>query len=100
MPGTSTRSTARRYAVQAGENGGSVDAFLYMRCYGVARGQEFYESVKVNPVTVPKSLDYWCEALLGVSRRAWTVLTGGDEDEWDNDSPVSYETGSNRPNWD
>jgi hypothetical protein len=87
------------YADHAGESGESGDAFLYARCYVVAKGKQHYESVKADPTMMPKSLDQWCEALLNVASKAWAIATGKDEEDWDHDSPLSYETGSNKANW-
>ena len=87
------------YADQAGESGQSGDGFLYARCYVVARGKKHYDAVKADPAKMPKSLDEWCESLLYVAQRAWAAATGEDEESWDHDAPVSYETGCNKANW-
>ena len=87
------------YADEAGESGQSADGFLYARCYVVARGKKHYDLVKADPSKMPKSLDEWCEALLYVAQQAWAAATGNDEEAWDHDAPVSYETGSNKANW-
>lgn len=87
------------YADAAGQSGRSGDGFLYARCYVVARGETHYESVKANPAEMPDSLDEWCEPLLYVAQRAWARSTGNDEEEWDYQPPLNYETGSNRSNW-
>ena len=75
------------YADNAGESGQSGDGFLYARCYVVGCGKALYEEVKADPGKMPKSLDEWCEALLYTSQRAWAVVTGRDEEEWDHSSP-------------
>lgn len=87
------------YADEAEESGQSDDCFLYARCYVVAQGKQHYEAVKADPTKMPKSLDHWCESLLYVAQRAWAAATGEDEESWDHQSPVSYETGSNKANW-
>jgi len=87
------------YADEAEESGQSGDGFLYARCFVVAKGKQHYDAVKADPTKMPKSLDEWCESLLYVSQRAWAVATGEDEESWDHQSPVSYETGSNSANW-
>jgi hypothetical protein len=87
------------YADQAGESGQSGDGFLYARCYVVARGKKHYDSVKANPAKMPKSVDEWCESLLSVAQEAWAAATGKGDEEWDHQSPVSYEMGSNKANW-
>jgi len=86
----------RRYAEQAGESGDSDDGFLYARCFVVAQGKAHYRGVVANPALMPKSIDEWCEALLGVASTAHERLTGVPGDF---DTSVSYETGSNRPQW-
>jgi hypothetical protein len=89
----------RVYADAAGESGGSVDGFLYARCYVVANGKKYYEAVRADPTKMPKTLDEWCEPLLSVAQTAWAAATGKDEESWVSDTPVSYETGSNEPGW-
>jgi len=89
----------KTYLENAGESGGSYDGFLYLRCYVVARGKDFYDSVKANPGVTPKSLNKWCEPLLSVARKAWAKKTGNDASAWDCQTTVSYETGSNKSNW-
>jgi hypothetical protein len=89
----------REHADQADASGGSSDGFLYARCFVVASGQRHYDHVLANPSAMPKSLDEWCEALLYVAQRAWAERTGRDEEEWDCDTSVSYETGSNEARW-
>ena len=89
----------RAYADQAGESGRSGDGFLYAACYVVARGKKHYDSVKADPAKMPKSLDEWCEPLLSVAQQAWAAATGNDEESWDHNAPVNYETGSNKVNW-
>ena len=53
------------FAKNAGVSGNSDAGFLYVRCYVVAKGREFFEAVKADPTQMPKSLQ-WCEALLHV----------------------------------
>lgn len=89
----------RAFADATGESGRSGDGFLYARCYVVACGRKFYESVRADPSRMPDSIDQWCEALLSVAPQAWAQATGQDEDAWDHESPVSYETGSNTTQW-
>lgn len=87
------------YADNAGASGKSGDGFLYARCFVVASGEDAHKRVLENPTTMPRSLDEWCEALLGVAARAWANKTGCDEEEWAFDASVSYETGSNSAKW-
>ena len=87
------------YATHAGASEGSDDAFLYCRCYVVAQGREYYEAVKLNPSRMPKQLEHWFEPLLYVSEAAWSSVTGRDSSEWEFESSVSYETGSNSAHW-
>ena len=87
------------FADEAGESGDSDDAFLYARCFVVAQGKERYEATLASPQLMPKTLDGWCEGLLYPQRNAWARLTGKDESEWEFDSSVSYESGSNEELW-
>lgn len=86
----------RRFADEAGESKGSDDAFVYARCFVVAQGEEHYRRVLADPSLMPKSLDEWCEALLGVGTRAHEKITGKPGEFV---TSVSYETGSNRSQW-
>ena len=87
------------FADQAGDSRGSDDGFLYARCYVVAKGQAFYESVLSDPTRMPKTIEQWCESLLYPHREAWADLTGNDESDWPFRASVSYESGSNRGLW-
>ncbi len=87
------------YANSAGDAGNSDDGFLYARCYVVAKGKKFYESVLAQPTMMPKSIDQWCEALLYPHRIAWAAATGRDESEWPFETSVSYGSGSNERLW-
>ena len=87
------------YANQAGDSGGSSDAFLYIRCYVVAKGCKFYDDVKSDPRRIPKSVEQWCEPLLYIHRAAWADLTGSDQSEWPFEATVSYESGDNKDLW-
>ena len=87
------------FADQAGDSGNSDDAFLYARCYVVAKGQAFYEAVKSDPARMPKSIDEWCESLLSTHCVAWAEQTGNDQEDFPFTASVSYETGSNAGLW-
>lgn len=87
------------YARNPGESGFSGDSFLYARLYVVARGREYYESVRSHPERMPKSIREWCEALLYVHRDSWEALTGRSASEWPFSPTVSYESGSNPNLW-
>ena len=87
------------YAKHAGKSGESGDGHLYLRCYVVASGQEFYERVVRHPAQIPSSIEQWCEGLLYVHRRAWSELTGKSAIDWPHESTVSYETFSNQSQW-
>lgn len=87
------------FADNAGDSGSSDDGFLYARCFVVAKGREFYETVKSDPASMPKSIEQWCEPLLYVHRAAWADQTGNDQSEWPFDATVSYESGSNADLW-
>jgi hypothetical protein len=86
----------RRFADESGESGDSDDGFLYARCFVVARGEEHYRRVLAAPSLMPKSSDDWCEALLTVATTALERSTG---EERELETSVSYETGSNRKQW-
>jgi hypothetical protein len=86
----------RRYADEAGASGESADGFLYVRCFVVAQGEAEFRRVLENPVRMPKSPDAWCEALLGVASEAYEQVTG---EAATLATSVSYETGSNRDQW-
>ncbi|HEY9715296.1 MAG TPA: DUF4240 domain-containing protein, partial [Chroococcales cyanobacterium] len=86
----------RAHMAEAGDSSDSSDGFLYVRCYVVASGREFYESVLKDPTLTPKSLDHWLEPLLYVSRAAWEQATGDERDYY---ASVDYETGSNDAGW-
>ena len=86
----------QRFAQEAGNSGGSDDAFLYARCWVVGAGKEHYHRVLATPRLMPKSLDEWLEPLLYVASNAYEKATG---EEWDHETPVSWETGSNEAEW-
>ena len=83
----------------AGKSGQSGDGFLYSRCYVVGSGRQQYEATLKDPQQMPKSVGQWFESLLYVSQEAWSVATGNDQQDWDFDTTVSYETGSNKVQW-
>ena len=70
---------------------GSDDGFLYQRCFLVASGQEVYEKAVTDVKFICDEIQ-WCEALLYVAEDAWGV---NQETDWDYETSVSYETGSN-----
>jgi hypothetical protein len=88
-----------KYANNAGVSGESGDAFLYCRCYVVANGETFYNTVKDDPKKMPKTSEEWCEGLLFVTGNAWENKTGKDFTEWNFFPSVDYESGSNKENW-
>jgi hypothetical protein len=87
------------HADAAGESGKSGDGFLYARCYVVASGETYYQGVLSDPAKMPRSIEQWCEPLLYAAPRAWAASTGNDEESWEHQSPLSYETGSNEAKW-
>lgn len=89
----------RKWIDEAGESSDSDDGFLYARCFVVAKGQEFYSKVLSSPNNMPKNSDQWAESLLYVASNAWATITGNDAEDYDEDTTVSYETGSNKLNW-
>ena len=89
----------RIFAANAGDSKRSDDGFLYCRCWVVVNGREHYEAVLADPEKMPKTITEWCEPLLYVAREAWEQKTGTDAEEWDYETKVSYETGSNEALW-
>jgi hypothetical protein len=89
----------QKWIEQAGDSSGSGDGFLYARCYVVARGKDYYSKVLNNANEMPKSCDQWAESLLYVAGQAWAELTGNDEEDYDRESSVSYESFSNEAQW-
>ena len=89
----------QKWIDEAGESSGSGDGFLYARCYVVAKGRENYSSTLSNPASMPKSSDQWAESLLYVAGQAWAEVTGNDEEDYDRESTVSYESFSNEAQW-
>lgn len=81
----------------AGMSAGSSDGFLYARCYAVASGAAFYESVKQDPKKMPKTVNEWCEPLLYVAERAWERFPRPHK--WNYSASVSYESGMNSKGW-
>ena len=88
-----------RHLDEAGASSGSADAFLYARCWVVARGLEQYVAVHKDPAQMPQTLEEWCEPLLLVAQEAWAVKTGADPADYPHISTVSYETGANQAAW-
>ncbi|MBI1372066.1 MAG: DUF4240 domain-containing protein [Phycisphaera sp.] len=60
-----------RHGEAADVAGASDDAFLYLRCYVVAKGREYYKSVVEDAEKMPDDFDCWCEPLLSVAEQAW-----------------------------
>jgi len=89
----------KKWIEQAGDSSGSGDGFLYARCYAVAKGKEYYSKVLGSPSSMPKSAEQWAESLLYVAGQAWTEITGNDEEDYDREATVSYESFSNEAQW-
>ena len=86
----------RNFAQAAGPNGDSDDAFLYARCFVVARGRAFFETVLENPANMPSETGQWCEPLLLAAENAWERKTG---ETWIYVPELSSESGSNTAQW-
>jgi hypothetical protein len=84
---------------ESGESKDSSDGFLYARCYVVAKGKEFYDSVLSDPKLMPKTCSEWAESLLYVAAQSWAEATGNDEEDFEFLPSLSYETGSNSGQW-
>ncbi len=89
----------QKWIKESGESSGSGDGFLYARFYVVAKGYEYYSTVLRNPSFMPKSSDQWAESLLYVAGQAWAELTGNNEEDYDREATVSYESFSNEAQW-
>ena len=72
---------------------GSMDAFLYARCYVIANGANFYYHVLINPHDFP---DEWFEGLLYTPERAYERKHGKDLERL---PAKNYETGFNPDLW-
>jgi Protein of unknown function (DUF4240) len=83
-------------ADSAGESGKSDDGFLYARCYVVARGKKFFDSVIEDASRMPQSTEQWCEPLLFAVTEAWAAK---HDEEWNYIPNTNYETGSNKAGW-
>ncbi len=89
----------KAYAQNAGELASSDDLFLHARLYVVARGCEYYKSIKSHPESMSRSIQKTCKPLLYVHKHAWEVLTGRPAAEWPYSPSLSYKTGSNSALW-
>jgi hypothetical protein len=76
----------------------SDDWFLYARCYVIAQGPAYYQSVLNDPKKMPRN-DISFEYLLEAAPEAWAVKTGNDAADFPECSQLSYESGSNRDGW-
>jgi predicted DNA-binding WGR domain protein len=72
----------------------SADWFLYERCVVVANGRDYFEFVRAAPKQMPKDMEF--EAILTVAPSAYERKTGR---EFQHETPLSYETFSNRQGW-
>jgi hypothetical protein len=72
----------------------SVDWFLYTRCVPVANGRQVFETILADPKQMPKDCEF--EALLSVAPQAYERKTS---QEFEYDTPLSYETFSNAAGW-
>lgn len=69
------------------------DLFLYTRCAVVAAGRSTFSRVRADPTAIAGTwYAFDGEHLLTVAPTAYQRIT---KDEWDYDTTVSYETGSN-----
>lgn len=89
----------KAYAQNAGELASPYDLFLYARLYVVARGSEYYKSIKSHPESMSRSIQKTCEPLLHVHKHAWAERTGRPATEWPFSPSLSYKTGSNSALW-
>lgn len=89
----------RQFADCAGESGQSDDGFLYSRCFVVGSGRVRFDAVLKDPSKMPDSTNEWFEALLYVAEEVWANATESDPDDFDFETSVSYESGSNQAQW-
>ncbi|MDQ1350139.1 MAG: hypothetical protein QG657_440 [Acidobacteriota bacterium] len=99
LAGVLYRLDGENYANHTGDSGRSGDGFLYCRCYVVAKGKAYYQTILSNPSAMPKTIEEWCEPLLYVPAKAWARRTKNNAADWDFETTVSYETGSNLDQW-
>jgi hypothetical protein len=79
----------------------SDDAFVYVRCYVVGKGQAYYERALADPSSMPKDPP-WFEPLLYAAAYSWAEATGDDSSNFPWNLAVadkSYWTGSNTKGW-
>ena len=75
----------------------SADAFLHLRCAVVAAGRATYEQVLADPSQLAGMWDAEeAEDLLFVAAAAWGRLTG---ENWEHETVVDFEIGSNQTGW-
>jgi len=72
----------------------SVDWFLYVRCYVVARGQAFYNEVLNNPKKMPEDSEF--EEMLYMANAAYKRRKHKDLNR---ETLLDYETYSNQDGW-
>lgn len=73
------------------------DTFLYSRCVALINGPEYYEKVIKGKKRNLWSMEF--ESLLYVPEDAWMLKHQWSEDKYPHDSPLSFETGSNKEGW-
>lgn len=61
-------------ALKKSELGYSADSFLYTRCFVVAKGKKFYQSVQNTPSKIP--IESYLESLLYVPKQAFELKIG------------------------
>jgi hypothetical protein len=78
----------------------SDDSFLYVRCFVVGMGKQFYEQVVNDPSKMPEAADSF-EWLLSAAAIAWSEATGYPEGNFEHfvSNAHSPETGSNSAGW-
>ena len=81
------------HAIAARGLSGSADAFLYARCFVVAKGMEYYYHVLLHPQDFP---DEWFEAILHTADRAYKEKIGLELERL---PAFEYETGFNPKLW-
>ena len=75
----------------------SSDMFLYRRCFVVASGKDYFNSVLSNPQDISSQETETFEGFLFLPATAFSQKTNSDK--YDHKTKYSYETGSNTKAW-
>ena len=73
---------------------GSDDGFLYVRCFIIAMGQTYYDSIDTNPALAKEGLE-----AEGFGFTAYSVYQDKFDEDFKRGSKHAIETGSNKEGW-